>query len=144
LHYIFPFFFSKKGFRKIKIKDIKYFFPNMHYKLSRIWKRKLILFIYLLFFFKCITFFFKKKNFKEMWSCIRPCNIKRKIKIKFHLLIYPHDIKKNNNNKVFKIVSFIHSFFLFLKLKIKDCIHAYIIYTKNHKRNRDSFIHAFT
>ena len=43
----------------------------------------------------------------------------------------------------FKIVSFIHSFF-FPKLKIKDYIHAYIIYTKNHKRNRDSFIHAFT
>ena len=74
-------------------------------------------------------YIFFKKNFKEMWSCISPCNVKRKIKIKFHLLIYPHDIKNNNNNKVFKIVSFIHSFF-FSKLKIKDCIHAYIIYTK--------------
>jgi len=60
-----------------------------------------------------------------MWSCIRPYNIKRKRKIKFHLLIYLHDIKKNNNNNFFKIVSFIHLFFTF-KIKNKglhSCIY---------------------
>jgi len=56
-------FFSKKGFRKIKIKDIKYFFLTCITNFLGFEKiryiRKLILFIY--YFFKCITIFFSKK-----------------------------------------------------------------------------------